>query len=242
MESAKQRFSKEKLFSFIDELQLDLAAHLKGHFCQRFGNHNTFVDFLEHAFLISDALIFGLQSRFVEKSISNSDADLPDFAARLLQMQEYGEPVSAKIRRLREVLLLSATFHAKSYQAAAAGDFRRALRYHGSAEIFFGFYVGAADGVFGQFSASSIAATGASAKLARDPKQKTKAKVRAYWERWQSNPSLYQGPEAFAKDMFRIFGPESDVAEDEAIQNIESPRRWHRDWKKAKIDATQLAE
>lgn len=69
-------------------------------------------------------------------------------------------------------------------------------------------------------------------KIKNDPKQKTKSKAKEYWDRWQAEPHLYKGPEAYAKDMMNKFGPESDLPEDEMLENIESPRRWQRKWKK----------
>lgn len=88
---------------------------------------------------------------------------------------------------------------------------------------------------FAKDSLRSVAQRGGNAKVAQDPKQRTKDKAKEYWLRWQELPSLYVGPEAYAKDMMNKFGPESDLPEDQAIQNIESPRRWHRQWKAQEI-------
>lgn len=94
---------------------------------------------------------------------------------------------------------------------------------------------------FAKDSLRSVAKRGGHAKVAQDPKQRTKDKAKQYWVRWQDHPSLYAGPEAYAKDMMNKFGPESDLPDDQAIQNIESPRRWHRQWK-VQNSTTQQAE
>jgi len=94
---------------------------------------------------------------------------------------------------------------------------------------------------FAKDSLRSVAQRGGIAKVAQDPKQRTKDKAKEYWLRWQESPSLYAGPEAYAKDMMNKFGPESELPEAQAIQNIESPRRWNRQWK-SQINTTELPE
>ncbi|WP_162588342.1 hypothetical protein [Variovorax sp. RA8] len=89
-------------------------------------------------------------------------------------------------------------------------------------------------------SLRAIAKRGGDAKVKQDPKQRTKDQAKEYWMRWQENPSLYSGPEAYAKDMMNKFGPESDLPPEQAIQNIESPRRWTRQWK-AQSNTTEPA-
>ena len=48
---------------------------------------------------------------------------------------------------------------------------------------------------------SGIGRTGATAKLAADPKQKDKSLVRGCWDDWQKKPDRYKGKAAFARDM-----------------------------------------
>lgn len=94
---------------------------------------------------------------------------------------------------------------------------------------------------FSRDSVQYAAKQGGDARVSKDPKQRTKLKAKAYWDRWQSDPSLYRGPEAYAKDMYRILGPDSDLPDIEAIQNMESLRRWHRQWREER-DTTQQDE
>jgi hypothetical protein len=94
---------------------------------------------------------------------------------------------------------------------------------------------------YSQDSLRSVAQRGGKAKVAQDPKQRTKDQAKQYWLRWQEDPALYVGPEAYAKDMMTKFGPESDLPEEQVIQNIESPRRWSRQWK-AQKNTTEPAE
>jgi hypothetical protein len=98
-----------------------------------------------------------------------------------------------------------------------------------------------AGSAYSQDSVRSVAQRGGQAKVAQDPKQRTKDKAKQYWLRWQEDPRLYVGPEAYAKDMMNKFGPESDLPEEQVIQNIESPRRWSRQWK-AQKNTTEPAE
>lgn len=60
----------------------------------------------------------------------------------------------------------------------------------------------------------------------RDPKAKDKAFVYECWQDWQSNPSAYRGPTAFAKDML------------DKVSNLSSDTqvimRWAREWKNGK--------
>ncbi len=51
----------------------------------------------------------------------------------------------------------------------------------------------------------NMGVNGAIAKLANDPKQVAKAKVRECWNEWQLKPMNYRGKSAFAKDMMTKF-------------------------------------
>jgi len=78
-------------------------------------------------------------------------------------------------------------------------------------------------------------------KIGGSRKKNTKERVKEYWDRWQLEPNLYDGPEAFAKDMMGKYGPEAEGLPDkDVINNIETPRRWHRDWRRRAT--TQPAE
>ena len=70
---------------------------------------------------------------------------------------------------------------------------------------------------------SNFAKIGAMAKLAADPKQKDKQKVRECWDAWQIDLSRYKSKAAFARDMREKF------------ENLDSQpviEGWCRDWEK----------
>jgi len=84
------------------------------------------------------------------------------------------------------------------------------------------------------------AASGGKARVAASPKQAVKATVRTYWDRWQKGKSLYPSKAGFARDMLRMFGPESDTDEKDALKSADVLARWCREWEKE--GATKLAE
>ncbi len=69
---------------------------------------------------------------------------------------------------------------------------------------------------------TNMAKTGARAKLAVDPKQKTKMQVRELWDEWQKHPTRYASKSAFARDMLDKF---------EKLASQEVIMRCCRDWK-----------
>lgn len=74
-------------------------------------------------------------------------------------------------------------------------------------------------------SRTAVAKRGASAKLANDPKQLAKRRVRELWEEWQTGARLHSGAAAFARFV---------VGEIEAIQSTQVVERWCRTWTKEK--------
>ena len=58
-------------------------------------------------------------------------------------------------------------------------------------------------------------------KLAADPKQAEKTKVRECWELWQKEPSRYKGKAAFGRDMLSKF---------ESLESQRVIERWCKEW------------
>ena len=75
------------------------------------------------------------------------------------------------------------------------------------------------------------AQSGATAKLAIDPKQREKAKVRGCWDDWQIQPDRYKGKAEFARDM---------LAKYENLKSQPVIERWCRTWGNENL--TQLAQ
>ena len=70
---------------------------------------------------------------------------------------------------------------------------------------------------------TELAVKGAKAKLANDPKQLAKAKVKECWDEWQMKPANYKGKSAFAKDMMAKF---------EELDSQAVITRWCGQWEK----------
>lgn len=58
-------------------------------------------------------------------------------------------------------------------------------------------------------------------KLAADPKQAEKTKVRECWELWQKDPSRYKGKAAFGRDMLSKF---------DSLESQRVIERWCKEW------------
>lgn len=69
-----------------------------------------------------------------------------------------------------------------------------------------------------------FAKSGARARLEKDSDGKQGAKVGAFqfWQRWQQEPHLYEGPTAWASDMREKFS---------VLESTASIMNWHRTWK-----------
>lgn len=73
---------------------------------------------------------------------------------------------------------------------------------------------------------TELALKGAKAKLAIDPKQAAKGKVKECWNDWQKKPNNYKGKSAFAKDMMNKF---------EELDNQAVIARWCGQWEKEAV-------
>jgi hypothetical protein len=232
MNAHNPMFPNDPLAEEIYELHMRVVATSKGYFCALFGHHSALEDavtvFIENG-ETNLPFVVHMLTNDIQKSELPRELDSTLF--EMLNLPCNGKPATKIVSRCRYKLLLSCGLSVACFKKLQEGKTIEAVLAYGKSEYYLGTCAATGQAEIGDGSVSAIAAMGARAKLANDPKQKERALVRECWEDWQQEPDRYRGKAAFARDMLSKF---------ESLQSQPVIEGWCRIWERETI--TQQAQ
>lgn len=229
MTSTERMFANDEFLAAIYDLHLSVVADSKIYFSLIFESADA-LDVATSFFRQEGSQALELIAYLLTKdsALLELPIDLNPNLRGLLAQPFSGKPVTQPILYCRYALLLSCALSVACFRRLEKGERIKTIAAYGRSQFYLAMCVASGRAIFGSNSVSNNAYRGAIAKLADDPKQKDKAKVKECWEAWQRNPidaigkQKYKSKDAFAKDMLKY----------ESLESTQVITRWCREWEK----------